>query len=175
MRRLTIWPMGPLGVAAEQSRTILRSALEAASRITSWASSSALKTGAPGKPLWPGTTTMLDGSGLESRSIARIRSMSITGWGRALVDSEGFLCMDMKPNLTWIDLSSSPTSKIAEMTGTAFAGQPERNVHTRKFAVNLACREGLEPPTPNLEGSCSIRMSYRQVGADFARLPKVRP
>ncbi len=24
----------------------------------------------------------------------------------------------------------------------------------------LASQEGLEPPTPNLEGSCSIRMSY---------------
>lgn len=118
---------------------------------------------------------MLDASGLDSRSIARIRSMSITGWGRASVDSEGFLCMDMKPNLTWIDLSSSPASKIAEMTGTAFAGQTERNVHPRKSAVKLACREGLEPPTPNLEGSCSIRMSYRQVGGDFARLPKVSP
>ncbi len=27
-------------------------------------------------------------------------------------------------------------------------------------AFLLASQEGLEPPTPNLEGSCSIRMSY---------------
>lgn len=34
--------------------------------------------------------------------------------------------------------------------------------HTNEVAATMACREGLEPPTPNLEGSCSIQMSYRQ-------------
>jgi hypothetical protein len=29
---------------------------------------------------------------------------------------------------------------------------------------NLACPEGLEPPTPSLEGWCSIQLSYGQLG-----------
>ena len=28
----------------------------------------------------------------------------------------------------------------------------------------LACPEGLEPPTPSLEGWCSIQLSYGQIG-----------
>ena|SRR5580765_5448192 len=30
--------------------------------------------------------------------------------------------------------------------------------------ANLACPEGLEPPTPSLEGWCSIQLSYGQLG-----------
>ena len=30
--------------------------------------------------------------------------------------------------------------------------------------VILACPEGLEPPTPSLEGWCSIQLSYGQLG-----------
>lgn len=31
----------------------------------------------------------------------------------------------------------------------------------------MASQEGLEPPTPNLEGSCSILMSYWLMRCDF--------
>src|SRR4030095_6084510 len=37
---------------------------------------------------------------------------------------------------------------------------PARN-HARAEGVALAPREGIEPPTPCLEGRCSIRLSYR--------------
>lgn len=33
--------------------------------------------------------------------------------------------------------------------------------------VLMASQEGLEPPTPNLEGSCSILMSYWLMGNNF--------
>jgi hypothetical protein len=32
------------------------------------------------------------------------------------------------------------------------------------FTVFLACPEGLEPPTSDLEGRCSIQLSYGQTG-----------
>ena len=31
----------------------------------------------------------------------------------------------------------------------------------------MACPEGLEPPTPSLEGWCSIQLSYGQPAAGF--------
>src|SRR3990167_9862607 len=34
-----------------------------------------------------------------------------------------------------------------------------------RWCMGLACPEGLEPPTCCLEGSCSIRLSYGQMGA----------
>ncbi len=40
----------------------------------------------------------------------------------------------------------------------------------------MASQEGLEPPTPNLEGSCSIRMSYWLcLNGDFKGKTKLHP
>lgn len=34
----------------------------------------------------------------------------------------------------------------------------------RQTLADVACPEGLEPPTYSLEGSCSIQLSYGQIG-----------
>ena len=51
---------------------------------------------------------------------------------------------------------------------TSYASAEERRAKDRsgqEFAVlHLACPEGLEPPTPSLEGWCSIQLSYGQIG-----------
>ena len=34
----------------------------------------------------------------------------------------------------------------------------------------MACPEGIEPPTPSLEGWCSVQLSYGQYWTDAAKL-----
>jgi hypothetical protein len=58
---------------------------------------------------------------------------------------------------------SSPASTSQLHTGQCISEQ------TRSLQnSNLACPEGLEPPTCCLEGSCSIQLSYGQRGANAA-------
>ena len=44
----------------------------------------------------------------------------------------------------------------------------EDAIKTRR-ETRLACPEGLEPPTYSLEGYCSIRLSYGQMGRSGAQ------